>query len=292
MKKYLAITLLAFSIFANGCKKTEYKVPETPNPAAGLTITDFNPKSAKPFTNITITGTGFGNDPQAVKVFVGNTSYVFPTSITPTSLTVPTNLANQSGKIKVIVNGIEVVSTADFTALPPDLKVDGYDSDKGVIGKDFYIKGNGFGTDTSKVLISFGGSKPVHSTYISLTGFTIGAPMPADAQPGKVTVTANGQTVTCQQLYDLNLSIRDFTPKIVGKGDTIKITGVKFTTPSDMSVTFNAPTEVWARPFKVTPTELWVIVPNAKINSNRSIEIRSSFGQYSALSIDNLIIKP
>jgi len=243
---------------------------------ATLTITDFSPKSAQPASNITITGTGFGNDASAVQVAIGNSPYDHPVSVTPTSLVTKTNLATPSGKISVIVNGVKVFSAGDFTALPEDLKILSVSGAAGEtssaqLGRQMYINGQGFGTDSSNIKVSFAGGLPVKPNVIGREivpiGFIgaisyIGAIVPRNAQEGKVTLTIGDRTATSDQTLKFEMSLRDFSPKTFSSGDTVKVTGVAFTSASDMSVDFNSPTGSITRAITVTPTELLVIVPS------------------------------
>lgn len=288
MKKKIILAVLAMACIA-ACKKGDPpSQTQTTNNSGGstggttggnnsggssntntLSISDFSPKSAKPTEIITITGQGFGTNTSLVQVAIGNSPYDHPVTVTPTSMTIQTNLATPSGKISVIVNGNKVTSTADFTALPEDLKIvslqdgEGNGSSSERLGHQMYIYASGFGTDTNKIFISFGGTTPVKANYIGPNHFATGAVVPRYALAGKVTLTVDGKSVTSDDVFNLQMSLRDFTPKTFSSGDTVKITGVAFTTTTDMSVDFN--NNAVTRPFKVTPTEMLVIVPsNAK----------------------------
>lgn len=234
--------------------------------ATTLSITDFTPKSAKPFEKITITGTGFTGTPATLKMAIDNSPYFDVLSVSPTTIVVQTNLATPSGKISVTINGTKVTSATDFTALLADLAIIDMSGAagqirKGQLGRRMSMQANGFGTDTNKIFISFGGTKPVKADYVGPAGAAVGTIIPRYAQSGKVTLTVDGRSVTSIQDFNLEMSMRDFSPQTVSTGDTMKITGVAFTTKEDMSVNFNSDLYI-ERPIKVTPTELWVIVPS------------------------------
>jgi hypothetical protein len=286
MKRILFITGMAIACLFYSCSKKD--TPPNPNKGpeeATLAITDFSPKTGKPTTTITITGKGFGNDPSVVQVAIGLSPYDPPVSITPTTLTIQTNLATPSGKISVIVKGQKIFSSDDFTALPPDLHVTGY-NDSGQLGEELYISGEGFGTDTNKISVSFGGTTAVKANYIAATGFYIGVYVPRYAQEGKITVTVNGKSFICNQIFTFNTSIRDYSPKTFRVGDTVKITGVKFTNIMDMSVGFNNKT---TKPINVTPTEMLVIVPYGAQSGNLGI---STLGGVGDIAPDKFTVLP
>jgi hypothetical protein len=258
-----------------------------------LSITDFSPKSAKPASNITITGTGFGSDTSQVKLLIGNLPYYQLVSVSPTSIVFQTNLATPNGKISVIVNGKTATSTADFTALPQDLKIIGFTGYYGQLGSSqlghqMYIYADGFGTDTNKIFISFNGTTPVKCNYIGPSKSQIGTVVPRYAQAGKVTLTVNGQSVTSTVDFNLDMSLRDYSPKSFSSGDTVKITGVAFTNASDMSVNFND--NKATRPIMVTATELHVVVPlDAK---SGYLTVSANLGQITDFTPDKFTFVP
>ena len=291
MKQYIFILWLAVIGIMSSCKKSTSYVPgniDTDPPPPTFAITSFSPRSAPPGTNITIKGIGFGTNPSAVQVAIGDAPYDNPISVTPTSMVVKTTLATTSGKIKAIVNGNGVVATSasDFTALPPPLQISGY-LENGQLGHVLYISGLGFGTDTNKIGVSFGGTTPVKPNYIAADGAAIGAIVPRYAQEGKITVTANGQTVTGSPPFSFLMSIRDYSPKAFHVGDTVKITGVQFTTISDMQVGFNTQ---FINPISVTPTEMHVIVPYGA--KSGLLTVSAGFGTITDYTSDKFTVLP
>lgn len=266
MRKLILVWFIMLAFAA--CKKSNSPVNNNGGNGGStktkLAITDFSPKSAKPGATITITGTGFGDDASAVQVSFGNSPFDHPATVTPTTITIKTNDATLTGKIKLIVNGNDVSSDSDFTALLPDLRIIGFQGSAGQLGSsqlghEVYIGGDGFGMDISNILVSFGGTKAVKPDNISPSGHTIGVTIPYYAKEGAVTISAQGQTVTSSALLTFDLSIADFTPKAFAFGDTVKISGFKF--GNDVIVSFNNPVYTPAKILKVTPNELDVIVP-------------------------------
>jgi hypothetical protein len=268
MKKLYLLTIGVFLIglcnILTGCKKGETTsttpIEVTPTATSTLSITDFSPKAAVNGSYITITGTGFGNDPSVVFVAFGTSNYYHPVSVTPTSIVIQTNLQLTSGQIKVSINGNVAVSTASFTrTFTSDLTVHGYAPENVKIYDQIKILGTGFGTDTNAVRISFNGSTPIKPKSVNNEDMIV--IVPADAQTGKATVTVNGSSATGKDDVILEMSIIDFSPKSVTEGDTIKIAGVQFTSISDLSIDLNTTTSAVIKPIKVTPKEIQVVVP-------------------------------
>lgn len=285
MKQIYFLSLVVFLFSA--CKKSDGGQGTIEPPAPTLAISDFSPKSAQPATKITITGTGFGNDPSAVQVAIGTSPYDHPISVTPTSIVVQTNLSTPSGKISVIINGNKVFSTTDFTALLEDLKFVGFSGDNR-LGRLFTISGQGFGSDISKISVSFGGTAPVPITYLSASNLTIQTNIPRYAKEGKVTVTVGSNSFTGDSILRFRCSMADFTPKRFSKGDTVKISGFGFTNINDMSIDFN--NNAVARPIKVTPNQIIVIAP-ASANSGY-LGISAALGTLTDTSPDKYIFIP
>lgn len=277
MKPY--ILLLLTGCILTACKKSDNGSGDTITPPVSLAITDFTPKSGQANTKITITGTGFGNDKSQVKVAIGDSPFDYPTSVTPTTIEVQTNLATPSGTIKVIVNGNRVISASSFTAVPPTLTSISFDGDNR-LGHVLNIRGDYFGSDTSKVMISFGGTTPVKPTYISSSQSTVQTTIPRYAKEGKITVTFNGVTVASDSVLRFNTSIADFTPKSFHVGDIVTITGFGFTTLSDMAVGFND--GKITRPLTVSPTSMTVMVPATAMSGY--LGISSNLGTVGDLS--------
>ncbi|OKS88197.1 IPT/TIG domain-containing protein [Mucilaginibacter polytrichastri] len=273
MKQIYILSLVIFLFSA--CKKDNGGQAVYVSPKDAVTITDFTPKSAQPGAKITITGTGFGSDASAVAVAVNSTPYFTLVSVSPTTIVIQTNLGTPSGKIRVTVNGNAAVSTTDFTALLEDLRIVGFD-DQVQLGHQFNMYADGFGTDTNKISMSFGGTTPVKANYIGPSSSVVGAMVPRYAQGGKVTLTLNGKSVISDKILTLAMSMRDFSPKTIKTGDTVKITGVQFTNQDEMWASFNNLLDKQEKPIKVTPTEMWFIVPSYA--KSGYLEIGQRFG--------------
>ncbi|WP_345948844.1 IPT/TIG domain-containing protein [Mucilaginibacter sp. PAMB04274] len=275
MKKILIYSSMALLGLLYSCGKgggNNVPAPEPPvttTPISNVKISDFSPKSGKPGTTITITGTGFTSDRDGVLVSIGGSPSRKPVSVTPTSMTFKTDEETLSGKISINVNMDKATSADSYTAMPPDLTAGGFQGEAGQLGAaqlgtQVYISASGMGNDTNKIFISFGGTKPVKANYIGPQKISIGTTVPRYALPGKATITVEGRTATTIDDLKFEMSMRDFTPKAFTVGDTVKITGVEFADKSSMFVSFNSGATS-LNPYKATATEMWVVVPsNAK----------------------------
>jgi len=304
MKHTVILICLAIGCILYSCKKDAPPAGNTGTNNTGtttdttattttLSITDFNPKTAKPGSNITITGTGFGSDPSVVKLLIGTYPFYDLVSVSPTKIVFTTSTITPSGKISVFINGKEVTSSADFTALPQDLKIVGFVGSAGQggstqLGHELYIYAQGFGTDTNKIFISFGGTKPVKANYIGPEKAALGTVVPRYAQPGKVTLTVGDSVTTSDKDLNFDMSISDYSPKSFHVGDTIKITGFSFTSIADMSIDFN--NDKGTRPISLTPTEMHVIVP--PMAKSGYLHVSANLGTITDFTWDKFTVLP
>ena len=83
-------------------------------------ITGFSPLNAKPGQSLTIQGSGFGTDAQAVKVRVG-TMPAEITDIQDNSITVTIPVSVHYGAVSISVNGLTVYSLNKFTPVNPSI---------------------------------------------------------------------------------------------------------------------------------------------------------------------------
>lgn len=227
--------------------------------ATPVSIESFAPASAAESEIVTIKGTGFGIDTNVVGISFGGTAAIKPLTISLTQLTVVVPENAKTGKLSVAVDGgTPVLSSNDFTFKVIPLTISSI-TDHGKVGVEILILGTGFGTDNDRVTVSFGGSVPVKPKIVNPTNLTV--VVPADAKSGKVTIRINGTAVTSQNDFNLQLSVISFSPKNITEGDTVIIKGAQFGTDvNDIYVDFNNVTEA-NKAIKVTPTEIWAIVP-------------------------------
>jgi uncharacterized protein (TIGR03437 family) len=187
MKTYSVYCLLlcAFFILA-GCKKNEGNPPVVTPPS----VSGISPTSGPVNASVTISGSNFGTDISKVKVsFNGLAATVQTVANTQIVAPVPANAT--TGKVTVTVNGSPVDGPV-FTVTSTAPLISGINPTSGSQNTAVTITGNNFGTDISKVSVSFNG---VAATVQTITNTQIVALVPSKANTGIVKVTVNAQSV-------------------------------------------------------------------------------------------------
>lgn len=113
----LASVCLIVSCGGGGTEKATLPMPVivTP-PVVTPTITNYSPSNGTVGTVVTITGTNFGTNVNAVTVNFGNSGAVKPSVVTATSMTVTVPSDASSGNLIVSVGGVgTTIATIDFT---------------------------------------------------------------------------------------------------------------------------------------------------------------------------------
>ncbi len=154
-----------------------------------LSISSFSPASGKAGSTVTITGTGFSTTPSENIVKV-NSETATVTSATSTQLTVTIPEGASTGKISVDVNGISVLSSADFVILT--LGITGFSPASGEAGDALIISGTQFSTTLSENIVKING---VIANVTAATSTQLTVTVPMAVTTGKITVEVNGETV-------------------------------------------------------------------------------------------------
>ncbi|WP_345954431.1 kelch repeat-containing protein [Mucilaginibacter sp. PAMB04168] len=120
MKRFFTIFTLGIVSLLLSCGKSDSGSTESPAPtppiAPTITISSFTPQSGRAGITVTIMGTAFGTDLNAVSIKFGNAVAVKPKTITPTQLSVDVPADATTGKITVSVTGsTTAISANDFT---------------------------------------------------------------------------------------------------------------------------------------------------------------------------------
>ena len=186
----LAISLIALS----GCEKeANFNVYEYPK----QTVTGMSPSVGYPGINLTITGKDFGTLPKAVKVYFGNVLATNVVSCEDTKIVVqvPANAVTADVSLKIWTNDSGVIG--NFTTLPPPTITSVVTSNAinnvAFPGEDIVtINGTNFGTDASKVAVSFNGT-PATIQTIADDKITMLAPL--NYATGFVSISMGGLTV-------------------------------------------------------------------------------------------------
>ncbi|OQP61214.1 hypothetical protein A3860_05745 [Niastella vici] len=185
---FILAILFAAAIIAS-CNKgpnlTTYTYP-APLP------TGFSPASGYPGTDVVITGSSFGDYPNAVKVFFNGVKADTIRSCADGKIVVkvPANALTGKVSISVWTNGVD--SLGIFTVIPAPV-VKSISADAGTPGDTVIIKGMGYGTDPSKVVVSFNGTT---GTVNAMNDTLIKAIVPAGFSSGNIIVIVNGFPVT------------------------------------------------------------------------------------------------
>lgn len=251
--------------------------------ASAPTITNVSPNSGRVGDEVTITGTNF--DPTAANNMVkfnGTVATVTSATVTELKVTIPTGAF--TGKITVEVNNLAAVSTNNFVVIYP-LAITGFSPERGREGDEITITGTNFDPTTANNTVKFNGTT---ATVSAATEIELKVKVPTGATTGKVTIDANGESVTSTNDFTVigAHAITGFSPKSGKAGDEITITGVNFsTTATDHAVMLNGAT---ARVTSATTNELKIIVPAGATAGSRRISI-TLFGLL-ALSPDNFTV--
>lgn len=189
---------------------------------SSVKLTDFNPKSGKTGSNITITSTSslitatavtFGGTPAVFKVLQGNTI-------------VATVGNGSSGAVEVITeDGIGVLN--GFTYYPTPT-ITSFTPTSSKAGNVVAINGTNFQQVTS---VKFGG---VEAAFTVVSSNLINAIVPS-SQPGTVEVTTNGGTATGGGFVAIP-EIKSFNPSNGTEGTSIVINGTSLTTANKITV--------------------------------------------------------
>lgn len=154
-----------------------------------ITVTDFNPKTARPSASITITGSNFGNRSEAVTVrFSGVEAEVINTADNEIVVIVPEQAA--TGKISVKVWLSEREFMDEFIVIP-GAKITSYSSTSVSLGDIVTIAGTNFGSDAGDVSITING---VAAEIVSVTNTEIQFRVP-DASTGVLRMEVGSQVI-------------------------------------------------------------------------------------------------
>jgi hypothetical protein len=183
------LAVLCVATIINSCTKgPNLKTYTYPAPLPS----GFSPASGYPGTDIVITGSSFGDYPNAVKVFFNGVKADTIRSCADGRIVVKVPAIALTGKVSLQVwtNGVDSIGT--FTVIPAPV-IKSVSADAGTPGDTVVIKGTGYGTDLTKVTVSFNGT---NGTIFSITDTLINAVVPTGFTSGNIVVSVNGYPVT------------------------------------------------------------------------------------------------
>jgi len=211
--KFLNIVcwLIAIVIFGASCEK-EPQFREFNYPAqvpSGL-----SPNIGYPGINVTITGTNFDTLKGAVKVWFGGIQATNIVSVKGNQIVVQVPANAVSGKVDLQVWTTKVDSIGTYTVIPPPVinSIASKNAQTNVAfpGDTLTVKGIRFGTDASKMAVSFSGTPANIIVPVTDTMFKVIAP--ASFASGNVTLTMGGLTLTATPAIINPTAAGDITP--------------------------------------------------------------------------------
>lgn len=163
-----------------------------------IAITDFTPKTGKPNTLVTITGSNFGDFDKAATISFGGVESSLIESIADDQIQVRVPQSAVTGEVMVKVWTHEKsFGEEEFTVLP-SAEIDSISPEVGVIGEELTIYGKNFGTDKSDVQVFFSGvDAPAEAevTAVTDTEITVNIPL---AITGELTVHVGPQVLNTE----------------------------------------------------------------------------------------------
>ncbi len=219
-------------------------------------VTSFTPTGGAAGTVVTVTGSLFTG---ATSVKFGGVSAASFTVNSDTQITV-TAPSGVTGPVCVTTPGpFTGCSSSDFT-FPP--RITGFTPPQGVPGASITISG-----------ANFQGATAVRFNGVAATSFTVNGPasitavVPSAATTGPVTVTTPAGSGTSITAFGVPPAVSSFTPQRGNSGNTVTISGVRFTGASavqfnganatftvvnDSTITTTVPASVTTGPITVT----------------------------------------
>lgn len=247
-----------------------------------LTIREFVPAAVAPGGHVTLRGAGFAPSLAANRVTLnGRPVRVLRASATEVEVEVPVDA--QGGAFAVTVAGVGRYETAQrlFVGAAPAIRE--LSPAAAAPGARVTLRGSQFGSDASRVSVTVGGR---NAPVVSAAPGEVVVTLPADAQTGRVAVTANG-IGPVESATDLTVlvpvSVTRFEPRAGDVADRVTLTGTGFSpTATDNQVSLNAQR---ATVVSATPTELVVEVPagarsgqwNVAVTGNGQARARDPF---------------
>ena len=172
------------------------------------------------------------------------------------------------------------------------LAISDFNPKSGKAGSIIMITGMAFGFDANAVNVRFGSSNWIKPNAVSGTSMT--ATVPADAQTGPIQVIVAGVTATSTSEFTLTKdpvplpTLIGFTPKSAKVGETVTITGTAFGADTNfVTVKFGASPGV--KPKTLTSTSITVLVPANAENGKVQIAVN---GGAPVVSADDFTLKP
>ena len=262
-----------------------------------LAITDISPEAGSVGMSVTISGQNFGDTSEENTVtFLGSESTqddqvaVISTSTT-TELQVSVPVGAQTGRIRVDVEGGEVVKSIQHFRIVPTIT--SISPEAGTEGTVVKISGTGFSSTASEDSVSFDNG----DNYVAAEEFIKGEAsaidtlviiVPSEAQTGKLMLRVLGgmPVVSASEFMIISFAITSISPLAGAVGTEVTISGEHFgATPEENIVTFlgedGAEDNQVAEVAFASTTELELRVPNNAKTGPISVTINGETAVFS-----------
>jgi hypothetical protein len=177
---------LCLTVLMGGCNKDpEIKIYTYPSPVP----TGLSPVSGYPGIDVTITGKDFGTYKNAVSVFFGNIKADTVRSCTDGQIVVRVPAGAISGKVTLKIWTHTLDSIGSYAVIPAPV-VKSVSTAAGAPGDVISLRGTGFGTDLTKLNLSFNGTMGTINTVVNDTLIT--ATVPTGFTSGALILFVNG----------------------------------------------------------------------------------------------------
>lgn len=221
------------------------------------TITSFSVPAGPPGTQVTLTGTNFGDDLRVITAMLGNAPLALKNLIGG-ALTVEIPADAVTGRFTVTVNTIAGTSATDFVVLPR-LAITDFNPKSGPIGTILTLTGTGFAAVSGQNQVTLAG-KSLAVVSSSATEVRVRIAPATSSGPIQLAVAYNGQAATTTPfVVTTPPRLVSFAPTKVAPGGTFVVTGSAFgTNASTLEVKVG---ETLLQVVSVTDTQLTVQVP-------------------------------
>lgn len=252
-----------------------------PSPA----ITSIAPLAGIPGTLVTITGRNFATEPdENIVKFNGSPAAI--TTVSSTQLTVMVPQQANTGKISIMVNGIETISSEDFIVHNAPI-ITSFSPLSALTGSALSIEGVNFSLIPENNIVKF---NDVPAVVLSASGTNLVVSVPTGAVTGRISVIVNDLTALSEENFTLILpvTISSFSPLSATAGTSITIAGANFNITTNLNlVKFNTTAAVVT---SASATQLRVNVPAGFVSGKISVTTNGT----TAYSEDdfNLILPP
>jgi|GEM_PF-399071 len=153
-------------------------------------VEDFNPKTGRPGTEISIIGKDFGELAGAAEIMFNGVIAENIISYSDGEIVVVVPEAAVTGAITVKVWGHERMTSEDFNFIP-GAKIQSFSAERGKVGDVITIVGANFGTDINAVSVLIG---EVEAEIVSVSSNEIQFKVP-ETDSGKITLDIEGQEI-------------------------------------------------------------------------------------------------